>query len=264
MIKKILKAYNDQDEVILDLLQSQIGDCPNIAWYPSAGLDFRDLIEVNRTQIEPDIFFHTDYNSSWVKIECGLVFNDDRTKVFIDRVTELKFKKKVNYIINHDYIDFPNDANPFPKIYLLDVIIESGFGEIRKPVVYFYMENINFLDEFLLKFKIKLSHFIKVREGCGLGGNRKSISIAYAFLGELKVKHILVDNEEHTDKELIKYISHKHDIIPIKYELKNPFQRRNIADWSGFSVKVLDVKLMTENSLSNDDLNEILKEIRRY
>ncbi len=46
-IKKIPKAYNEQDEVILDLLQSHMGDCPNIAWYPSAGLNFRDLIEVN-------------------------------------------------------------------------------------------------------------------------------------------------------------------------------------------------------------------------
>lgn len=264
MIKSLLKVVYKQDENILDELQSRIGRTPNIAWYPSAGLDFRDLIEVNRTKIEPDIFFHTDYSSNWVELKCGLVFNDERTKVFIHNITELKFKKKVNYIINPNYVDFPEDANPLPRIYLLDLIVESGFGKLIKPVLYFFMENINFLDEILLKNNIKLSHFIKVREGCGMGGNRKSISIVYAFLGELKVKHILVDSEEHTDKELINYISCKHDIIPIKYELKNPSQRRNIADWSGFSVKVLDVKLMTENSLTNDDLDEILNKIRRH
>jgi hypothetical protein len=124
------------------------------------------------------------------------------------------------------------------------------------------MENINFLDEILLKNKIKLSHFIKVREGCAWGGNRKSISIAFAFLGELKVKHILIDNEEHTDKELINSISHKHNLQPIKFDLKNAAQRRNIANWSGISVKVLDVILMPETSLNNEDLDRILQIIR--
>jgi hypothetical protein len=262
MIKTILKAINPLEENTLDSLQSKIGDCPNIAWYPSAGLDFRDLIEVNRTKIEPEIFFHTDYSSNWVKLECGLVFNDKLTKVSIDRITELKFRKKVNYLINQDYVDFPEHANPLPKIYLLDIIIETGFGEIRKPVIYFFMENINFLDEILLKNKIKLSHFIKVREGCAWGGNRKSISIAFAFLGELKVKHILIDNEEHTDKELINSISHKHNLQPIKFDLKNAAQRRNIANWSGISVKVLDVILMPETSLNNEDLDRILQIIR--
>ena len=58
MIKSLLKAVSEQDENIVDELQRQIGHTPNIAWYPSAGLDFRDLIEVNRTKIEPDIFSH--------------------------------------------------------------------------------------------------------------------------------------------------------------------------------------------------------------
>jgi hypothetical protein len=264
MIKSLLKTVSEQDENILEELQHQIGNKPYIAWYPSAGNDFRDLIEVNRTNIDPDIFFHTDYSSNWVKLQCGLVFNDERTKVFIDRITELKFKKKINYIVNQDYVDFPEDANPTPKIYLLDLTVESAFGVIRKPVIYFFMENINFLDEVLLKNKISLSHFIKVREGCGMGGNRKSISIAYAFLGELKVKHILVDNEEHTDRSLINSINIRHNIQPIKFELRNPAQRRNISDWSGLCVKVLDVILLPEDKLSNEDFEKILIKIKSY
>jgi len=264
MINSLLKAVSEQDENIIDELQSQIGHTPNIAWYPSAGLDFRDLIEVNRTKIDPDIFFHTDYSRNSVKLQCGLVFNDDRTKVFIDRITELKFRKKINYVVNHDYVDFPQDANPSPRVYLLDLIVESGFGVIRKPVLYFFMENINFLDEILLKNKIGLSHFIKVREGCGMGGNRKSISITYAFLGILKVKHILIDKEEHTDRKLINSITLKHNIRPIKFDLRNPSQRRNISDWSGLSVKVLDVILTPEAPLNNEDLDRILIIIRGY
>jgi len=97
-----------------------------------------------------------------------------------------------------------------------------------------------------------------------MGGNRKSISIAYAFLGELKVKHILVDNEEHTDRSLINSINIRHNIQPIKFELRNPSQRRDISDWSGFSVKVLDVILSPEDKLSNEDFEKILIKIKSY
>ena len=262
-IKSLLKAVWEQEETIMEELHQQIGVSPNIAWYPSAGLDFRDLIEVNRTKNEPDIFFHTDYSSNSVKLKCGLVFNDERTKVFICRITELEFRKKINYLVSPEYVDIPEDPNPVPKIYLLDVKVESDFGELNKPVIYFFMENINFLDEILLKNKINLSHFIKVREGCGYGGNKKSISITYAFLGELKVKHILVDEKEDTDKELIKSISRKHDLQPRKYELKNISQRRDILDWSGNRVKVLDVVLTDNEKMSEEDLNKVIEIIRK-
>ena len=122
------------------------------------------------------------------------------------------------------------------------------------------MENINFLDEVLLKNKISISHFIKVREGCGYGGNKKSISITYAFLGELKVKHILVDNQEHTDRALINSINTKHNIQPKKIELRNPSPPINIS-WSGLKVKVLDVILSAEDKMSNEDFEEILNKI---
>lgn len=264
MIHSLLKAVSQQDENILKELQDQIGENPNIAWYPSAGTDFRDLIEVNRTNIDPDIFFHTDYSANWVNLQCGLVFSDERTKVFIDRITEFEFRKSINYVVNNEYVDFPEHANQTPRIYLLDLIVESGFGVIRKPVLYFYMENINFLDEVLLKNKINLSHFIKVREGCGMGGNRKSISITYAFLGVLQVKHLLIDNEEHTDLELIDSLKVKHNMLPIKFELKNASQRRNISDWSGLSVKVLDVVISPDDKLSSEDFEEVLIKIKSY
>ncbi|MBE7634092.1 DUF7663 domain-containing protein [Tenacibaculum finnmarkense] len=70
----------------------------------------------------------------------------------------------------------------------------SNKQTIKKPVLYVVMENINFLDEILLKEQLPISHFIKVREGCGFGGNRKSISIVYAFLADLKTKYLLVDS----------------------------------------------------------------------
>lgn len=262
MILGLLKAASNEMQEDFEILISKIGKNPNTAWYPSSGNDFRDLIEANRTKTRPDLFIHTDYNSAWIKFECGEVFNDGRTQVIITNVIELEFKEKINYFINPDFVTFSELANPTPRIYVLDVEIDCSFGLIKKPVVYFFMENINFLDEILLKNKIKISHIFKVREGCGFGGNRKSISVAYAFLGNLKVKHVIVDDEEQTDKDLINTIAEKHHIRPEHFFLKNASQRRNIANWSGLGVKVLDVHIGSHKSLTDEALNEILSKIR--
>jgi hypothetical protein len=264
MIKSILDVVHEKDKIILEHLHSKIGENPNIAWYPSAGDDFRDVIEaVTRTSIKADLFFHTDYHRKWVQLQTGEVFNDRVTIVTINKITELKFKRKVNYFVSPDYVDFPEDSYPRPKIYLLDVEIVCGHGIINKPVIYFFMENINFLVEVLLKFKISLSHLIKVREGCAWGGNRKSITIAYALLGELNVKHILVDNRTDVDHELIMTICAQNNLKPVKYKFTNARENRQIAEWSRFSVKILDLEIFPNELLTEDDFNNILEIIRR-
>lgn len=260
MIETLLNTIHEQDDHVLGSLQARIGDSPNIAWYPSAGLDFRDLIEVDRTQAQPDIFFHTDYDAKNVELRCGVLFEDINTRIYLHRITELAFKTPPVYVVNPDYVDFPELANPSPKVFLLDVEVNYQRGVLRKPVVYFFMENINFLDEVLLRHGIKLSHFIKVREGMAWGGNRKSITSAYAFLGNLNVKHVLIDDSADPDKNLIQKLLSKHGLKLIKFVLKNPAQRRNIDSWSNLDgVKVLNVFIHPNESLTDDDFEAAIQ-----
>jgi hypothetical protein len=263
MIKSLLDTVHEKDKIILEQLHSKIGENPNIAWYPSAGDDFRDVIEaVTRTRIKADLFFHTDYNKEHVKLRIGVVFKDNYTVVIIKNITELKFRENVNYFVNPDYVVSPDDSYNRPKIYLLDVEIECGHGIINKPVIYFFMENINFLKEVLLKFKLNLSHFIKVKEGCGYGGCKKSISVIYYFLGDLNVKHIFVDDRVFVDDQIIKEIQSQYKLKPVKYYFSNSRVKRAIADWSGFTIKILDVIISTDETLSDDDFNAILKTLQ--
>lgn len=264
MIKDLFKGKTPKSQLRLDNLSKKLGQNPNIAWYPSAGLDFRDLIEVNRTSIQPDLHIHTDYHLGWTKLEIGEIFNDERTKVSIINIDEIQFKKSIDFFVNPNYVDFPEDAPKEPLVLLLDVLIESNNVTIEKPVLYIYMENINFLDEILLKEQLPISHLIKIREGCGMGGNRKSISIVYAFLCDLRIKYLLVDNEEHTDFELIHQLASKHNINLKNYHLRNISQRRNIADWSGFNAKVMKVVFNEDESLNDDRINELLKIIKKH
>ena len=49
-----------------------------------------------------------------------------------------------------------------------------------------------------------------------------------------------------------------------EFELRNPSQRRNISEWSGLRVKVLNVILSPEEKLSNEDFEKILIKIKSY
>ena len=244
-------------------LLKELGKDPNIAWYPSAGLDFRDLIEVNRTSIKPDLHIHTDYHIR-KELKVGEIFNYERTKVSIKNIEELKFKKSINYYVNPAFISCPEVSARKPLIFLLDVLVESNNAAIERPVIFINMENINFLDEILLKEQLRISHLIKICEGCGMGGNRKSISIVYAFFCDLSIKYLLVDHEEHTDFELIHHLANKHNLQLKNYHLRNISQKRNIADWSGFRAKVMKVVCNAEESLNDDRIREMLQIIKTH
>lgn len=246
MLNKILKGTDKLSQAKFDELIYNIGENPNILWYPSAGDDFRDLIEAEtRTEISPDLYIHTDYSKS-VVIVPGTIFNDGATQVEIMEVSHLTSTDEIKYYVNPDFIDLPENVNAKPSILLLDVLVNYSGGTIRKPVLYWYFENVNFLDEVLLKFHIPVSHIVKVREGMAWGGNRKSISIGYAFLSRLNTRYLLIDNRVDIDFELLNNIRDKHQLDLKNFRLINVAQRRNIADWSGYSVTVMGVEILDD------------------
>jgi hypothetical protein len=183
---------------------------PRILWYPSAGNDYRDILEMtteraskHNINILPEVFIHTDYttNEKFVNLNCGIIHKDSRTLVKLSDKTELTISKewrdKIKYEVCRDFVG-SSEIHSEPTIFLLDMVIESRqLGTVTKPVLYFKFENINFFREVVLKQKLNITHFVKVREGCGFGGNRKSITFIYAFLGLIKTQYLLVDNEVH-------------------------------------------------------------------
>lgn len=260
-IFNILKGIDTRSDDELKKIEKQTN---RIAWYPSAGLDFRDLLELSNpidANETPDLFIHTDYKPDWSlentifeNFNIGPVQNgfDRNFDVIIDDVFKLEITEPIRYSVDANYVDFSDDAPRFPKVFLLNVSVSHNGNTISKPVLYFVFENINFLDEILLKFKIKITHFVKVREGCGFGGNRKSISIAYAFIAKLGIKYLFVDNfNDNTDFELVDRIKRRHLIENCSCELN---YINSIDSWSGFSVNVFEV-------LNDNNLNVILNQI---
>lgn len=263
MINKILRGIDGQSQTQLDNLSKSIGDNPNILWYPSAGNDYRDILELTHERAQfhgitelPDLFIHTDYNQQFLRLT-GNAHNDFGTNVRIENRFELQLIQNVQYNINPEFVDSPDDAPIEPTIYLLDISVTSKIlGEVKKTIIYFLFENINFLDEVILKNNIPISFLVKVREGCGFGGNRKSISVAYAFLSILKTKYLLIDRQVQADFKIINQLKTKHNLSPLDYDLL----KKGSIQWSEFNVNVFSTTY-GEKELQSEKLNEILNKI---
>lgn len=89
--------------------------------------------------------------------------------------------------------------------------------------MFFHFENYNWFEQFVLRGDLKISHMFKLCEGCGFGGNRKSISSMYGLLGYMGCKYLLADQEIHFDEEmaekLLRRIEYKQAFMNLENEL---------------------------------------------
>lgn len=110
-------------------------------------------------------------------------------------------------------------------------------------MIFFLFENINFLDQVLLQHKIRISHFVKVREGTGFGGCGKSLLFIYAFLSVLGIKYLLVDNQPYDDD--IPNVIRPHLKGNPQLKMVDQVTKLYQLGWSGYKVTVLSVQYDT-------------------
>ncbi|HGE72396.1 TPA: hypothetical protein ENX78_16265, partial [Candidatus Poribacteria bacterium] len=88
-IAELLKGRNGISQERLDELFDSLRDNPKILWYPSAGNDYRDILELSEVEIDeenitgginivtdygipaPNLFIHTDYSKTSVTLKKG-------------------------------------------------------------------------------------------------------------------------------------------------------------------------------------------------
>ena len=249
MILNLLKGKNENAHNRLNDLAKEIGENPSVLWYPSAGNDFRDILEMTKDRAKihnidllPRLIIHTDYNAGWIDFN-NTPYNDGRTLVEVEQKFELELINDIDYEVSPRYVYFPDAAPSEPTIYLMDIKITSdSLGIVHRSIIYFLFENINFLDQIILKNNLPISHIVKVREGCEFGGNRKSISIVYAFLSAMNTKYLIVDKRGHTDYQVVDRLQSKYNLELQTFDLN---QCGSIHDWSGFEVNIFSVSLRT-------------------
>ena len=259
MIKKLNEIFRGKHrrraQVELDELSSSLPDKPNILWYPSAGEDFRDLIEGLRTGIQPDLYLHTDYSTKFAPIKRGCAFEDNRTSIVIEDMLELEFIDRINYFIDPEVVTFMDHANARPHVYLLNVMVRSTYEIKKAKVIYFYMENINFMEEVLFKYNFKISHVVKIRAGVGYTGGNKDMAMLTAFFSKLEVQRYYSDFIPiHLDFEFLDEVIKRNQLDLKNIKLIN---MGNIREWSALSVKIQKVEY-EETPLTHQSLGQTL------
>ena len=168
-----------------------------IAWYPSAGTDFRAMLYLDSAYLqydppvqgkdpkEPDIFLFTDYtvmsdifSNIIVNEKPGIAYKDDRTIVIVDYIEQARPISNDDRIPSFELFEqFTN------KMYYLECTIQSNlFGILHKKLLYAFTYNETMATNLLLPFNALCSHVIHVRYGFGFGG---------ANCSGLWIKHLL-------------------------------------------------------------------------
>ena len=155
---------------------------PRIAWYPSAGVDFRALlylspkyaasypVEVEEPQT-PDIFLFTDYfpNQYSNFLDNRTIFWDGRTEIFVEHIEELP---RLNLLPLHpELVDLPEGSIATDRsVFLIIKVSSNTLGTFSFPVIYAFAENETFYCKKMIPFKARISHVIRIRYGGGIGG----------------------------------------------------------------------------------------------
>lgn len=188
MSKKFLLDLNGNNDGMFRRWLTDFKGEPRIAWYPSAGEDFRDLLYLSaryskhkpaaqKEPSSPDIFLHTDYfpwsNSTF--LDDRLIHLDEHTKVSVRGIEELP---RCDLPVDGRIVDFPQGSTATGRVIFLKIEVQSDvLGKIEVPVVYAFAENAAFCAQRMLPQKARCSHVVYVRFGGGCGGGGKSTGI---------------------------------------------------------------------------------------
>jgi hypothetical protein len=188
MSKRLLESLNGRNRGLLHQWLNDLKGEPRVAWYPSAGEDFRDLLYLHPRFLdanpatktdprEPDVFLHTDYYpwSSILFLDNRVVYHDDRTQVRVQSIEELP---RCPVVCDGQIVEFPQQHDIAGRVFFLELDIESDvLGCFSRPVIYAFVENAAFCAERILPNTGRISHVIHVRFGAGLGGGGQSSGI---------------------------------------------------------------------------------------
>ncbi len=205
MSKQFLMDLNGDNRGSFHQWLSRLNQEPRIAWYPSAGTDFRDLLYLNprindvfpANQPEPaapDIFLHTDYYP-WGEtdfIHRRFLHNDGRTKILVKSIEELP---RCELPLDEGIVHFPKGSSLSHRVFFLEVEVRSGvLDSFRARVIYVFAENCAFCAEKILPNFGNISHIIHVRFGSGFGGGNSTGIWLLHVLKRLNCEYLISDN----------------------------------------------------------------------
>jgi hypothetical protein len=164
---------------------NRLPDSPNIAWYPSAGADFRALLYLNRAysrwnpaSVEehdfPQVFLFTDY-FPWQYspfLDQPMIHNDFGSVIRVEKIEELP---SLQLPLDKEIVEFTEGSIATTRVIYLELSVWSNkLGPFDAAVVYAFVENEAFCSRVLLEKESTIAEVVHVRYGGGLGGGGKA------------------------------------------------------------------------------------------
>lgn len=221
----------------------------SLAWYPSSGLDFRDLLvlgqkdfvfdknvfanEMLKFELLPELFIHTDkaYNEDNWPLTNGVVYTDEETSYTL---------------ISADDVESTDGdiVGKHLKVKVQSIFLKEG---ISKEILFLFTDNISFFKKYVLEEKLNIDFLINIRDGFSEnGGADYSLKFIEFYLGFMNTKYLISDNFGRSPMDILKF---KEDIIMM--EALNSEQNRAIVlqglkewSWSEFGTFNGDAFLM--------------------
>ena len=209
MSKKLLETLNGNNNGAFRFWLDNLIPEPRIAWYPSAGEDFSDLLflsqrytDLNRGAQDdppaPHIFLHTDYfpykDSKFLDKR---TFNiDERTKARIKTIEELP---PCDLPLDGGIVCSRDGGPATGRVVFLEMEVDSpALGKFAAEVLYVFAENAAFCAKLALPTGAKFSHIVHVRHGGGCGGGgHASGAWLLNVLGKLGCEVFITDGKYH-------------------------------------------------------------------
>jgi hypothetical protein len=201
---------------------------PTVLWYPSAGDDFKDTRylsaeaeaqyfragqpQVFPGQVEafqesevpagwaayPDFFVHTDVlpASSWSPLDTADHLGHS---LIIEQRIPLQVSEQIPWEASPRFVHIAPKAPPagrqFAELLLIRPSDPAGDFPLQPvPVVYFYMENFNFLRDVLLAFRLPAHWVLQINFGEEIGGAATPPSYLQLFFGYLRTRYLLAQS----------------------------------------------------------------------
>lgn len=182
------------------------GRSPKIAWYPSAGNDYRGLLYLTEQYArqfpseaaypdQPDLFIMTDYIGN-LKVERDgfTLYSDKGTSIQLIAQEELP---KLDHAWDRGIVHFEKDCGR-ATINIIRAISEKGQIDVAIPVIYIEAVNETFCARHMLPYYAEITHVIHIRYGGGLGGGgRAAGGWIPGVLGRLGVQVYITDGRDY-------------------------------------------------------------------
>ncbi len=231
MSSQLLQLLDNRRSVQFTKFVSSLEHEARIAWYPSAGTDFRALFYLNDVFLsanptiegedpkEPDIFLYTDYamtndRFNHILFHGGetVIHDDGRSTVTLSDIADFG---RIDFDSYPDYQLTEKNAHFFNRVFFFNVTIESSeFGSITKPVLYAFCCNEQICSELMIPMRAKVSHIIHVRYGHGFGGGNSSGHWIQHVLTSLSCEIYIHDGLSHYYDNEYRIISYYGVVIP--------------------------------------------------